>query len=864
MELTRETPRTRWLIMAAVWALLAVMVILHTRGAEDYIGLLDQLGRRGATELKTPLQRTMPTIYADAQAWTRHALALLETDAWRIRHTDIDNAPEGRPVHWNSAFAWLIAGQGWARHKVTGEPLPLAVERSLAWFNLPLLLGLTILFSSWTARRAGAGAGALVALAMVSSEEFYGGFAPGFADHHGLLSVANFGVVLGVLFMGAGWRRDAAPADAQLLPTAPDAARRAAVVSALSGAMGLWISAASVIPAIAIAGIAGLAVTWWQGPALRREGAEFDPGLWRLWGRLGAGASLVFYVLEYAPTFELRMEVNHPLYAFAWWGGGELIACFAAWRLKLPHARRPAWQVVAAGAAILAPLATILVGGAKVFIIRDPLILQLSARVAEGLSLPKAMHLVGSSILWVRVPWVVATLVPAGILLFRRPRADRLALAYTILVCVVFLALGCFQVRFFANSGGPLICVALVALASLAAAWTQRARWLLLLAVAGALSVPIIAREVSTRKIIAAREVAEIDALQPLYRDIAAALRAAQPEGDIVLLTNPDASNAIGYYGRLKTIGTLYWENLAGVKAAAAMHAATSPAEARALMAARGVTHIAVISESSFVQEYFQLARPEASPGEWPGCIAYQLFLKQNVPPWLEEIPYEPPADIRISELRVVLYRTRFGPPAAEEAFRIAAAETRAGRRDAAERAVEQALATGSNVPDFWILKSELLLARGAIDPAFAAAERAVGSAPAAQRAELAGKLGNAFYQKQAQAAAVRLYRASLAGRYDATIAANFAWTLATSRDAALRDGKTALPLAERATAENPKSYHYVSTLAAALAENGRFPEAVAAATRALELVRAGNDPTGIKNAEARLRSYQSGQPWRQ
>ena len=45
---------------------------------------------------------------------------------------------------------------------------------------------------------------------------------------------------------------------------------------------------------------------------------------------------------------------------------------------------------------------------------------------------------------------------------------------------------------------------------------------------------------------------------------------------EIVLLASPDASTGIGYYGRIKTLGTLYWENTAGLKSAAAIYCAST------------------------------------------------------------------------------------------------------------------------------------------------------------------------------------------------------------------------------------------------------------------------------------------------
>ena len=78
----------------------------------------------------------------------------------------------------------------------------------------------------------------------------------------------------------------------------------------------------------------------------------------------------------------------------------------------------------------------------------------------------------------------------------------------------------------------------------------------------------------------------------------------------------------------------------------------------------------------------------------------------------------------------------------------------------------------------------------------------------------------------------------------------NLAWPLATTPDAALRNGMKAVALAERARqlsgGSNPVILH---TLAAAYAEAGRFDEAAAAARRALELT----DPQKSGDLRARL-----------
>jgi hypothetical protein len=293
MELTSENRRIRWAWLIGTWVVLGGLHVLQSLHVRAYLEIIDSVAPIGSMTAPTPLVRPAPTMFADAQTWLRHALAMTETGSWRIRHTEIDNAPFGREVHWSSGFSWLLTGQGWLRQVFTGEPLPLAMERAMAWFNLPLLLGVLIGFSVWVARRVGTSAGVFIAVAMFSAADFNSGFAPNHVDHHGILSAANLGVVLGALFMGIGWWRTS-PEGSVLLPSSREAARRGAVFSAVWGAIGIWVSAASVLPAIAFTGGAGLLATWWLGRSTTRQGAAFDGDVWRWWGRTGAAGGVFF------------------------------------------------------------------------------------------------------------------------------------------------------------------------------------------------------------------------------------------------------------------------------------------------------------------------------------------------------------------------------------------------------------------------------------------------------------------------------------------------------------------------------------------------------------------------------------------
>jgi hypothetical protein len=92
----------------------------------------------------------------------------------------------------------------------------------------------------------------------------------------------------------------------------------------------------------------------------------------------------------------------------------------------------------------------------------------------------------------------------------------------------------------------------------------------------------------------------------------------------------------------------------------------------------------------------------------------------------------------------------------------------------------------------------------------------------------------------------------------------NLAWMNATHPNAALRNGREAVELAERACASTARKQPVLlGTLAAAFAEVGEFEQAVATATEARNLA----DALGQKDLAARnqalLELYRRGKPYR-
>ena len=609
--------------LALTWALVALVLFHDTRAVRDYLASATALGLRGEKNVSTPFAQAFPAYAPDAQVWIRHSLALLEGEGPQLRHTNIDNAPMGREVHWNSAWAWTIAGAGKLHQAITGLPLPRALERSSAWLNPLVLFAWIVGFSLWTYRRMGAVAAIFLVAAMALQARILEGFAPYYVDHHGLLTVSVLGTVLGALAMMRG------------LPGG-------ATFSALCGAFGMWVSAASTIPAIAMTGIAGFLVT-------RRD--DESQRAWRRWGMTGAIASLAVYLLEYFPHhMSLRLEVNHPLYAIAWLAAGELIARRAS--PTTARTTQPLWPWIA----LAAPPAAMLAGGPDVLSFTDPFMSRLHAGyIKEFLPILSQSDAVKRIGLLETVP-VAAALITLAFMRRRSPRA----LVFTTLVVAPLTAMAWWQARWQLNASAASVVLALVLAQTWAANRPLRLQALVALLVATVQFFPGGWSRYHIDQVAGASHTVNPDeAAMALARDVAVALRASQPQGDIILLSSPDFSTAIGYYGRFKTIGTLYWENAEGLKAAAAMYSATDAREAERLIRERRITHVALLAQNNFIESYYKLLHPEAGPDDYHRTVAFRLLMGAAPPAWLEPIPYEVPPDLRVFDQPIRLYAVR-------------------------------------------------------------------------------------------------------------------------------------------------------------------------------------------------------------
>jgi len=131
--------------------------------------------------------------------------------------------------------------------------------------------------------------------------------------------------------------------------------------------------------------------------------------------------------------------------------------------------------------------------------------------------------------------------------------------------------------------------------------------------------------------------------------------------------------------------------------------------------------------------------------------------------------------------------------------------------------------------------------------------------------ADVHNLLGNVLFQQGRTAEALSHYQKALAIKPDnADVLNKLAWVLATSPQASLRNGNQAVELAQKANqlagGENPV---ILCTLAAACAEAGRFPEAVATAQQATRLAEAQSNQALADELQSELELYQERIPFR-
>jgi protein O-mannosyl-transferase len=206
----------------------------------------------------------------------------------------------------------------------------------------------------------------------------------------------------------------------------------------------------------------------------------------------------------------------------------------------------------------------------------------------------------------------------------------------------------------------------------------------------------------------------------------------------------------------------------------------------------------------------------------------------------------------------------RIKPDNAETHYNLGNTLLQTGKVD---EAITQYQAALQIKPDFVEAHNNLgkvLLQEGRTEEAIAQLQTVLQINPAYTTARL--NLGNILLQKGNAADAIVQYQKALQIEPDNPQVQNtLAWLLATCAEASLRNGEKAVRLARQANAltggENPAVLH---TLAAALAETGRFGEAVQSAQKAIALAQATGQQELTAQLNEELKRYKAGLPLHQ
>ncbi len=813
-----------------------------------------------------PREILVPFTSTDSFWWILHTEDMLKRGDWRVRETNRDNAPLGREVHWSSGLMWLLALLAWLIHLFSGIPTINAVQHAALIVGPLMLAGFTIVFAAMAARRWGGAAGGLIAMALATLAPLDALFCPGEADHHGIVSCLALGCVLSTIAAGGG-RIISAEEDRDPYGLIPSRARarRWIIVAGLLGAAGLWVSAATMVPVFAGIAIGAIASAW-SSRSPKEPATEAMPEIWRIWGISGAIGSLAFYLLEYAPThFGWRLEVNHPLYAAAFWGCGELLAriCGFARGDRFATPGRDTLMAALAFSALAALPITIIVGGTSVFTIQDSFLWNLHQKyILEFQSITR---------LFADAPWTrYIAVLPAWPLLglpiawrFFNKHSNRCInapLAIALFSPLPITALSILQVRWIGVAQTIWLAASIACLALWRTPSRRRSKieasadvfiFLAGISVFPALSIP----QWSKPKIIQREEATEL-----VVRDIAWKLRLFEGSKPINVISGPTTTTKLAFFGDTKGVGTLYWENLAGLKTVAAIYGAKNDSEALRICREHEVTHIVLFSWDSFAEPYARLHQGREMNVNTDDCFISSLLNKHSVPLWLRPLPYQLVPELIRAGQWVLICEVRPDQTAAEASYYLGKYHSDTGHPDLAINFLLKSWNLDSNSTTGLALGYALIESNRTDD-----AQKLATLLPPSERSSLEARLGRHFLNSGRHREAATALRAALSTKTnDREFETDLAWLLATSEDPSVRDGNESLLIMKRLKeAGEPLSIHEAYVFAAAYAEIGDFSQALTLIDQAIDTGKSAQNPDLINKMMAQRDAYSKNMAFR-
>ncbi len=567
--------------------------------------------------------------------WLDQTRQMFDQREWRVRSIDYENAPFGREVYAPSPYRWWLAFVAVCNHWLTGHSYGQSVERA-ALFADPLLHVLLLMsVVIFVARHFGLFPATLLSVGVAVIFPFAGEFIPAVPDDRGLVQLFALWSILPLL---AGLRvLHAGAADATLR------ARRWFFLAGILGGIALWISVAGEVPVLVGIAIGGLMAAWVARDAAAKSANAPIPmaPLWRAWALGGTLVTLAAYLIEYFPGHMgvWELQVIHPLYGLAWLGLGEVVA-WSALSIQTKKFKRDGRSLMLLVLGVVAAAALPVVMWRtknQGFLDMEPAVFKLT-KILDGASATSFWAWLvhdGITLAAAAAFLPILLLGPAIWLLIRRATGAGLRVAIAVALGPVLIALGfafC-QLSWWNYFDGILLVLIVACSAALNETFKRSvARWAWAAMVAALLVPGVIA--LMPRVNLAP---GESEILGLVERDLARWLAKHTDPAKAVILAPHNQTATLYYYGGLRGLATLGWENRAGLSAAVRILSASTPEEAKELIDRRGITHIVIPSWDTYLDVYAKMGM-----GRLEGTFMYPLHQWQ-LQPWLTPVVYQLP-----------------------------------------------------------------------------------------------------------------------------------------------------------------------------------------------------------------------------
>lgn len=559
---------------------------------------------------------------------------------WIVGAVDYDNAPVGRPVTTPSPYRWWLTLLASLDRMFFQDGYSLSFERA-ALVADPLLLlvgmaGVVMLVH----RTLGGVASWVLALSGFSIFPFLSAFLPAAPDTRGLVALL---VLTSTVLLLVGLRRPSSEGNGASRSSGPTHNGWFMTAGIASGVL-FWVEPTAGIALVAATIAGALFARIWCG---RERWLTFGfTRAWRIWAIAGGVATMLFYLIDYVPRGGegLRLDHVHPLYAFAWIGGVELLVT-QSWRSQSSNRGSVRqWAI---------PLLAIIPLVALGWI--------LWARMGGGpekdLLWAKLTNLPGGSVApnswaWLKndgpsaMAW--GTLLPLLILPVAgwcvwRSTTDafgRSVLCVLLSSTAVFLVFAVGQLGMWGNLDAVLLAFAVAGVSR-----ESSGRWIERAAIGGT----AVAASVVGLYLLRLREpvgpnmaLTAAETTQLVERDLAHWLRDRFGEKGITVFAPPRETTALCYFGDFKGIGTFAPENRAGFGTALSVVGAATMEEVEALVHARDIRCFVLPTWDPFLDDFARLYLSENYSKR--SSLLVRELRNWNLPLWLRPMAYQMPA----------------------------------------------------------------------------------------------------------------------------------------------------------------------------------------------------------------------------